>query len=864
MRIIISLLCSIMFPGLFQAGAQEQAALLPRYRIAINDNWQFSKGEKPGDESEWQHINLPHSWNTEDPFDEEPGYYRGVAWYRKILNSNSFPKKKKAFLYFEAANQYAQVFLNGEKAGEHKGGYTAFCFDITGQFREGDNLLEVRLDNSHDPSVPPLKGDFNFYGGIYRDVYFILTDEVHFALLDHASPGVYISTPYVDSAIAKVNLRGTIMNGESPRQDARLYVEVRDKTGEKAGVFERIVQLDPGANTFDWAFTFPRPMLWSPSHPNLYSLTIQVKESERGEVLDELVQPLAFRWFEFSPDEGFFLNGNPLKLIGVNRHQDRPGKANALSNAEHREDMEMIKSMGANFFRTAHYPQDPAVLQACDELGLLVTMEIPLDHEITDSPEFYDNCKTMMQEMIRQYYNHPSIIAWAYMNEMFLGRQLERDREWIEKIVFFARELEALTRREDSTRYTMIPNHGDFAVYHESGLTQIPMIVGWNLYYGWYEEGLSGFGAFMDRAHRELPGKPMILTEYGAGADPRLRSLEPVRFDFTVDWENIFHESHLQQITERPYLAGAAVWNMFDFGSENRRDAVPHINNKGLCGFNREPKDAFYLYKAWLSGEPALKLAPVSWKQRAGVQNLSEPRCVQTVWAYGNVEKAELLHNGRSLGVQPLEQHRASWKVPFREGENRLELRAEPDGQTVKDVQSVNFHVLPEHKLTGEQGLHLNMGAALYFQDEEGGLLWIPERESRENSWGFIGGDRFMPRNRGVGTDRDILGTNKDPLYQTQRIGLRRLLFPLPPGTYRLALHFAELEGKEPGARTFGLAFNGKELAPSIDIAGSYGPYRAATLDFTVRLEDPILSLDFLPRNGEPIINAIQIQKTGY
>ncbi|MCO6489494.1 MAG: hypothetical protein J5I98_13800, partial [Phaeodactylibacter sp.] len=218
---------------------------MPRYKIAINSNWQFFKGEKPQeDTTEWERINLPHSWNTEDPFDEEPGYFRGVGWYRKVLNADAFPKKNKAFIYFEAANQHARVFVNGERVGEHKGGYTAFCFDITNELKEGDNLLEVRLDNSHDPAVPPLKGDFNFYGGIYRDVYIVLTDAIHFDMFDHASPGVYITTPYVDSAEAQIRLRGTIQNEGEPAGMAGLAVEIRDRSGKKAGVFERFIRLD--------------------------------------------------------------------------------------------------------------------------------------------------------------------------------------------------------------------------------------------------------------------------------------------------------------------------------------------------------------------------------------------------------------------------------------------------------------------------------------------------------------------------------------------------------------------------------------------------------------------------------------------
>lgn len=315
---------------------------------------------------------------------------------------------------------------------------------------------------------------------------------------------------------------------------------------------------------------------------------------------------------------------------------------------------------------------------------------------------------------------------------------------------------------------------------------------------------------------------------------------------------------------ERPFIAGTAVWNMFDFGSENRRDAVPHVNNKGLCGFNREPKDAFYLYQAWLSEEPVVKLIPAGWRHRAGIRNLSDPLCVQTVWAYGNVAKAELFHNGRSLGEKALEWHAASWKVPFANGENQLELRSNADGATILDAQTVDFELLPEQGFTGENSIRLNLGASLYFLDEDGQQLWLPEKQSEENSWGFVGGRQFMPRDRGVGADQDILGTNKDPLYQTQRIGLRRMLFPLPAGTYRVTLYFAELERKKPGERVFGVAANGQFLLPALDIARSHGHFRAAEYSFSVRLDDSMLSLEFLPQKGEPVINAIHIQKTDY
>lgn len=841
--------------------AQEAA----RYKIGINSNWEFVKGEKPSDEeANWEAVNLPHSWNIDDPFDEEKGYYQGVGWYRKVLNTDVLPQKEKAFLYFEAANQYAQVYINGKKVGEHKGGYTAFCFDISNYLQKGDNLLEVQLDNSDDPAVPPLKGDFNFYGGIYRDVYLILTNAVHFEMLDHASSGIYITTPVVDAAEAVISIRGSLQNEGAQAGTYSVKAEIYNQNGERVVQYGRYIELKAGANNLDWTFSFPKPELWSPDKPNLYKVIIQLMNEANKQVLDELVQPLAFRTFKFDPDEGFYLNGKPLKLIGVNRHQDLPGKANALSNAEHLRDMELIKSMGANFFRTAHYPQDPTILQACDRLGLIVTMEIPLDHEITDSPEFYENCKIMMREMIRQYHNHPSIVIWAYMNEMFLGRNLERDRPWIDKIVAFAKELEQLTRSEDSTRYTMIPNHGDFKVYHESGMTQIPMIVGWNLYYGWYEEGFEGFGAFIDHAHEMLPDKPLIVTEYGAGADPRLRSFEPVRFDFAVEWETDFHQSHLEQITERPYLSGATVWNMFDFGSTNRQDAVPHVNNKGLCGFDRQPKDAFHLYQAWLSDQPFLKIAQGAWTSRIGIQKDSNQPYTQTVRAFGNVVQAELFHNGKSLGAKQLTQYNATWEVPFVDGENRLELRSTENGISIKDVQTIDFVLYPEVSLKDQDHICLNLGTDLYFIDEDGQQLWVPEKESKNKSWGYVGGQRFLSRDRGVGTDRDILGTPKDPLFQTQRTGVEQVVFPLKPGTYRLNLHFAELERKNAGERVFALKANGVLLHPGLDIAKEAGQFRATTLEYIIQLDEPLLSLDFLPQNGEAVINAIQIQKVSY
>jgi len=838
-------------PGLL---AQDAASLLPRYKVGINSHWAFQKGSKKT--GAWQVVNIPHSWNTEDSFDETPGYYRGEGWYRKALSTNNLPDKARTYLYFEAANQTTDAWLNGQRIGNHKGGYTAFAFDLTEQLKENENILEVRVDNSHDPDIPPLKGDFNFYGGIYRDVYLILTGNTHFEILDHAAPGIYIRMPEVDSSRAEIQVRGNIQHHLQKAQKGRIRISIKNEVGEVIEQAEQQLTFTPGKNEFETALELENPNLWSPDNPYLYRVEATIIDDATQKVLDQIVQPLGVRWFSFEADEGFFLNGQHLTLRGVNRHQDLPGKANALSNEEHLYDIQMIKEMGANFLRTAHYPQDPAVLQACDRLGLLVSMEIPLDHDITDSEGFYEHSRVMMREMIRQYYNHPSIIVWAYMNEMFLGRKMGRDQEAIDKIVAFAKELEALTREEDPTRYTMIPNHGDFEVYHQSGLTQIPMIVGWNLYFGWYEERMEGFGVFMDRAHRELPEKPLMLTEYGAGADPRLRSDDPIRFDFSVDWASKFHQSHLIQLDVRPYIAASAVWNMFDFGSESRKDAVPHVNNKGLCTFDRQPKDAYYYYKAWLSEAPYLKLLPYEDEACYGFGGIA----IQEVCAIGNVESATINQNGRALGERSLVANKVCWDIGVTEGIHTLKLESK---EGAKDEETINYNVVDPVRPWVENRLPINMGTNLKFWDEAGQYQWLSEPPADQSNW-IVGGEVYHPRNRGIGTDRDILGTTKDPLYQTQRIGIETFQLPLEAGKYRLSLLFAELENKQPGERKFAIQLNKRTLIPELDIAKRVGAYQALEKTYEVYLEDPGFIINFIPVEGEPVINAIQIQKIGY
>lgn len=854
---IVLLAIMIMGLNLFPVRAQD---FPPRTKISLNESWEFSLGQD-FDSLNWQPVELPHTWNSEDAFDEEPGYKRTIGWYRRKLGIRA-EEGRKYVLLFEAANQTAEVYINGRLAGKHKGGYTAFTINA-GPFlnKEGDNQIRVKVDNRHNPDIPPLKGDFNFYGGIYRDVWLLELNSVHFDFGDYAASGIDITTPEVSKVSASLKVNGSIQNDGKTRE-ATITSTLMDPQNNLVEEKKKNIRLNPGGNSFTEDIKqLQNPQLWHPDHPHLYTLVTELKSENK--ILDRISTPVGFRWFRFDPDSGFYLNGSRLKLMGVNRHQDYPGKGNALSNARHLSDIRLAKESGGNFLRTAHYPQDPAVLEACDRLGLLVSMEMPLDHEITDNPDFYKNSIRMQREMIRQFYNHPSIIIWAYMNEMLLGRNWERDREHIQKITNFARELESVTREEDSTRYTMIPNHGQFDLYHKAELTDIPMIVGWNLYFGWYEDKLRGLGRFLDHYHNVVPEKPTIITEYGAGSDPRIRTFHPIRFDFSMEWQTRFLQSNLEQIFERPFVAGAAVWNLFDFGSESRRDAVPMINSKGVMTFDRKPKDSYYLLQSWLKEEPFVRIGSRSWTQRVGKESLNRPgTSSQQLEVFGNTGSAELFLNGRSLGSKEFDHHIAGWEVPFVDGRNQLEVRAKGVEDSVLDRTAIDFQIFePASEEVGDlfQEVYINAGANFYFVDETNGIIWLPDTPYEQEYWGYVGGESYQPRNRGIGTDASIVGTDRDPLFQTQRQSVEKYRFDVPPGTYEVVLLFSNINGEGVEQR-FDLLINDQFYLKDMNLS-AWETNHAIVKKIIASTDKNHLNISFLPKDGPTAINGIGIRK---
>ncbi|RZK91835.1 MAG: glycoside hydrolase family 2, partial [Pedobacter sp.] len=439
-----------------------------RRTVNINQNWQFSKDtQNKGDKKiKYQTVNIPHTWNAFDVLDDEPGYYRGVGYYKKKLTLQPAWKGKKLYLNFGAANQETEVYLNGKKIGSHIGGYTGFTVTIDGLKFNGTDEIIVKVDNKHNESVPPLTGDFTFFGGLYRNVSLLVVNQAHFADKTYGTNGVYVHADNVTDVNATLNVNAKLVNQAAVKQllvTTTLVDAKANKVGEAKWLSSPNVNksVDVRLPKIEVA----NPILWSPERPYLYQTITKLINYQTGKVLDEVKTNIGFRYFSFDANKGFFLNGKSVKLIGASRHQDFAKMGNAVPAALQVKDVELLKEMGGNYLRVAHYPQDQAVLDACDRLGILTSVEIPIVNEITETQAFYDNCKAMQLEMIKQNYNHTSVIIWAYMNEVLLkmryGKEPERKKIYLKSIENLAQQLEDLTRKTDPTRYTLMSNHGD-------------------------------------------------------------------------------------------------------------------------------------------------------------------------------------------------------------------------------------------------------------------------------------------------------------------------------------------------------------------------------------------------------------------
>jgi beta-galactosidase len=649
----------------------------PRGYLEINDGWLFKSKQISGD-SIMEIVNLPHTWNAIDAlsgFD----YYRGKGNYSISITINKEFPGKRYFLKFDGVQSVADVYINGTHLGQHRGGYSAFIFEITPYIRiDSLNNIEVVADNAKYDDVLPLGGDFNIYGGIYRPVYLLITNKVCISPLDHASSGIYLKQRSVSEDEAKIDEEVIVSNGNIIEKNVTIITTLFDLKGVKVTSVQKDTTINPGeSKTIILPISILKPHLWDGMNdPYLYSCKVQVLAD--GYLADEVSQPLGLRFYNVDPEKGFFLNGKPLSLHGVSRHQDVADKATALTKADHKTDMNLICEMGANAIRLSHYQHDDYFYSLCDSSGIVVWSEIPFVGSLvsgyTNSDAFRENAKQQLTELIRQNYNHPSICFWGIFNELSHAKK--------NSPVETVKILNELALKEDPTRITTAAS---FSKDNDS-LNFITSLIAWNKYFGWYYGKPGMVGAWADKVHSQYPELKIGISEYGAGGST-LQHSEKIKRPFPIshfwhpeEYQAECHEKYWAEIVKRPYIWGSFIWNMFDFGVAFRDEGdTPARNNKGMVSFDRKvKKDVFYFYKANWNPEPMVYIANKRFLQRSSKET--------HVKVYSNAEKIELFVNGNSLGTRSGKNAVFLWNnVKLQKGNNSIKAVAEFGNAKVED-----------------------------------------------------------------------------------------------------------------------------------------------------------------------------------
>ena len=668
----------LTFSALF-AMAVSMQTLAQRENILINQDWNFRFSHQVNKNSS-RRVDLPHTWNAQDALSGKPDYKRGIGNYDKKLFIRSEWKGKRLFLRFEGANCVSNVFINGKQIGEHRGGYGAFIFEITDKVNYGkNNTVLVRVNNGEQLDVMPLVGDFNFYGGIYRDVHLLVTEDICISPLDYASPGVYLFQQHVGEKQAAVLARINLSNGtEHPRQATlRLQVKEGDKVVYQA---DKKVTVAPHTSVQpeEMSFTLLNPRLWNGREdPFMYQTVITLVKD--GKEIDKVEQPLGLRYYATDADRGFFLNGKHLPLHGVCRHQEWAEVGNALRPMHHEEDTRLMLEMGVNAIRLAHYPQATYMYDLMDRNGIVTWAEIPFvgpggyaDKGFVDQPSFRKNGKEQLKEMIRQHFNHPSICFWGLFNEL---------KENGDNPLEYIKELNVLAHQEDPTRPTTSASNQGGAINF------ITDNIAWNRYDGWYGATPATLASWLDKTHQAHPEIKIAISEYGAGASiyhqqDSLVQTSPGSWWHPENWQTEYHIQNWKIISERPYVWGSFVWNMFDFGAAHRTEGDrPGINDKGLVTHDRKvKKDAFYFYKANWNPEPMVYIA--------GRRSVNRVKPVTEVQIFSNCAEVTLKVNGQIIKkMQPDGVKVCIFKdIRLKKGENNIEVSAIKGKRVITDA----------------------------------------------------------------------------------------------------------------------------------------------------------------------------------
>ncbi len=669
-----------MFVALTAAAQTYQPPVNAREDLVLNSDWRFIRQDVAGaqassfDDSTWTNLNLPHTWNNLDGQDGIKNYYRGVGWYRKHYAVDKNAAGRHFFLKFDGAFLVTDVYVNGSHLGEHQGGFAAFTFDVTDYLKPGaDNLIAVKVDNAVNTNIPPLSADFTFFGGLYRDVHLLVTAPVQISPLDYGSSGVYLKTTEVSSNSANLQVTTVLSNSTAVSQVVTVRSVVVDAATNIVTVLTNIVTIPPATTTnFVASTTIIRPHLWNGLlDPYLYQVYVELWQDAK--TVDMVAQPLGFRYYYVDPDKGFFLNGRHYDLHGVSMHQDWADRGWAITDAERNTNFMLLNEIGATALRLSHYEHNDYTYQLADRSGIVLWSEIPLVNRITESPAFYANAKQQLTELIRQRYNHPSVICWGVFNEITMKRGPSP--------VNLVRQLARLAAQEDSTRPSAsAANASDNDP--SNWCTQLNAI---NKYFGWYNGVLGDFGPWASKIHSNYPSRCIGVSEYGAGASIYQHSEDPVREPkndghyHPEEYQNLFHETYWQEMQARPYLWCKFVWNMFDFAVAGRSEGdTPGRNDKGLVSYDRQTrKDAFYFYKANWTTNPMVYITGHTFTNRL-VNNI-------TAKVYANCDSVELFLNGSSQGAITSTNCIFTWPVKLSGGTNLVKAVGIKDGIRVAD-----------------------------------------------------------------------------------------------------------------------------------------------------------------------------------
>ena len=593
--------------------------------ININEDWLFAKGTADIAVREGEKINLPHTWNAQDGYDGGNDYFRGTCVYAKTLKKSDLPEADLYYLEICGANSSADVYLNGAQLAHHDGGYSTWRVNLTDGLKE-ENELVITVDNSANETVYPQMADFTFYGGLYRNVNIIAVNDSHFDLDYYGGPGIKI-TPVVDGKDANVEVEVFVKN---LKEGQKLVYTLYDKEENEIDKIESTEQLV--------SFTIKDAHLWHGRRdPYLYCCEVEIVCDDV--VLDNVCSRFGCRSFKIDANNGFILNGEEYPLRGVSRHQDRLGVGNALLPEHHKEDIELIMEVGATTIRLAHYQHDQYFYDLCDEYGLVIWAEIP--YISRHMPGGRENTISQMTELITQNYNHPSIVVWGLSNEISIAGS---DNDLLEN----HKILNTLAHTMDKTRLTTIAAVSMCKM--DDPYIQIPDVVSYNHYFGWYGGDTSMNGPWFDKFHAMHPNIPIGCSEYGCEA-LNWHTSDPKQGDYTEEYQAYYHEELIKQLFSRKYLWATHVWNMFDFGADARAEGGENgQNHKGLITMDRKyKKDAFYAYKAWLSDEPFVHLC--------GKRYIDRVEDVTKVTVYSNQPEVELFVNGESIGKKTAEDH---------------------------------------------------------------------------------------------------------------------------------------------------------------------------------------------------------------